>query len=146
MYSPYGYTSGYGIQGAQFSPFASALGNYQQMQAQLPAEAQITVAQVPTVDHVEQVQMRPGERKIILVQNDPNFLAIRVADTAGFVTTEYRTSQVIDPKSATQQIQYASVHAVMELKKEVDGLREMIEKGVVDNGSKPVDGFFTGEK
>lgn len=95
-------------------------------------EAQITVAQVPTIDQVERVQMLPGERKIVLVQNDPNFLAIRVADNAGFVSTEYRTSQVIDPKTMNQQVQYAPVQAVVELKSEVDELKKMM--GVSTNG------------
>lgn len=98
----------------------------QQPQVMQPQEAQITVAQVPTVDQVERVQMLPGERKIVLVQNDPNFLAIRVANNAGFVSTEYRTSQIIDPKNMQQQVQYAPVQAVIDLKNEVDKLKEMI--------------------
>lgn len=79
----------------------------------------ITVVQVPTIDHVEQIQMLPGERKIVLVQNNPDFLAIRVADNAGFVNTEYRMSQVFDPKAAQQQqqVQYAPLDSVVQLKK-----------------------------
>lgn len=123
MFNPY--TNPYLMPQQQFSaggaqPFQSAF----QPQIQ---QASITVAQVPTIDHVEQVQMSPGDRKIVLVQNNPDFLAIRVADNAGFVTTEYRTSQVIDPKTMNSQMQYAPVQAVVELKQEVDRLRKMVE-------------------
>lgn len=89
----------------------------------------ITVVQVPTIDHVEQIQMLPGERKIVLVQNNPDFLAIRVADNAGFVNTEYRMSKVFDPKAAQQQqqVQYAPLDSVVQLKKELDDLKKMME-------------------
>lgn len=97
----------------------------QYMQQQRP-QSNITVAQVPTIDHVEQVQMVPGERKIVLVQNNPDCFAIRVADNAGFVTTEYRMSQPFDPKSQAQQVQYAPMQAVMELKNEIEQLKGMI--------------------
>lgn len=89
----------------------------------------IAVVQVPTIDHVEQVGMLPGDRKIVLVQNNPDFLAIRVADNAGFVNTEYRMSQVFDPKAAQQQqqVQYAPLDSVVQLKKELDDLKKMME-------------------
>lgn len=87
----------------------------------------ITVVQVPTVDHVEQVQMLPGERKIVLVQNNPDFMAIRVADNAGFVNTEYRMTQVFDPKSTQQQVQYAPMETVMQLKNELDEIKKALE-------------------
>ena len=103
----------------------------QQMQQSQPESKVpgITVVQVPTIDHVEQIQMRPGERKIVLVQNIPDFLAIRVADNAGFVNTEYRMSQVFDPKAAQQQqqVQYAPLDSVVQLKKELDDLKKMME-------------------
>nr|DAL43859.1 MAG TPA_asm: hypothetical protein [Caudoviricetes sp.] len=103
----------------------------QQMQQSQPESKVpgITVVQVPTIDHVEQIQMLPGERKIVLVQNNPDFLAIRVADNAGFVNTEYRMSQVFDPKAAQQQqqVQYAPLDSVVQLKKELDDLKKMME-------------------
>lgn len=103
----------------------------QQMQQPQPESKVpgITVVQVPTIDHVEQIQMLPGERKIVLVQNNPDFLAIRVADNAGFVNTEYRMSQVFDPKAAQQQhqVQYAPLDSVVQLKKELDDLKKMME-------------------
>lgn len=103
----------------------------QQMQQSQPESKVpgITVVQVPTIDHVEQIQMLPGERKIVLVQNNPDFMAIRVADNAGFVNTEYRMSQVFDPKAVQQQqqVQYAPLDSVVQLKKELDDLKKMME-------------------
>ena len=87
----------------------------------------ITVVQVPTVDHVAQVQMLPGERKIVLVQNNPDFMAIRVADNAGFVSTEYRMTQVFNPKSTQQQVQYAPMETVVQLKNELDEIKKALE-------------------
>ena len=107
----------------QYQP--SQFPQMQQYQPQpQPNEARITVAQVPTIEDVERVQMAPGERKIVFVQNNPDFLAIRVADNAGFVSTEYRMSHVIDPKRATPA--YAPMQAVEELQKQIDELKEVM--------------------
>lgn len=89
-------------------------------------ETKITVAQVPTIEQVERVQMLPGEIKIVLVQNNPDFLAIRAADNAGFVTTQYRTSTIIDPKTMQSQAQYASVQSVAELKNEINEIKKAL--------------------
>lgn len=115
-----------------FNPYNQQYLMQQQQMQQPQLESKvpgITVVQVPTIDHVEQIQMLPGERKIVLVQNNPDFLAIRVADNAGFVNTEYRMSQVFDPKAAQQQqqVQYAPIDSVVQLKKELDDLKKMME-------------------
>lgn len=122
-YSPY-----------QINPYQPYPPQPQQMQNTQPLQqgmkvSGITVVQVPTIEHVEQVQMFPSERKIVLVQNNPDFMAIRVADNAGFVNTEYRMTQVFDPKSTQQQqqVQYAPMDAVMQLKKELDDLKKSLE-------------------
>ena len=103
----------------------------QQMQQPQPESKVpgITVVQVPTIDHVEQIQMLPGERKIVLVQNNPDFMAIRVADNAGFVNTEYRMSQVFDPKSAQQQqqVQYAPLDSVVDINNRLEKIEKMME-------------------
>lgn len=101
----------------------------QQMQQPQPESKVpgITVVQVPTIDHVEQIQMLPGERKIVLVQNNPDFMAIRVADNAGFVSTEYRMTQVFNPKSTQQQVQYAPMETVVQLKNELDEIKKALE-------------------
>jgi hypothetical protein len=48
----------------------------------------VEVAYVPTINHVEQVQLQPGQRKIIMIQNEYT-MATRVADSMGLVNTEY---------------------------------------------------------
>lgn len=103
----------------------------QQMQ-QMQPEAKvpgITVVHVPTIDHVEQVGMLPGDRKIVLIQNNPDVMAIRVADNAGFVNTEYRKSQVFDPKAAQQQqqVQYAPLDSVVDINNRLEKIEKMME-------------------
>ena len=46
------------------------------------------VVPVPTIQQVEQVQVQPGQRKMVLVQNEP-VIASRSADNMGLVTTDY---------------------------------------------------------
>lgn len=109
-----------------YSPQPQQMQNAQALQQGMKVSG-ITVVQVPTIDHVEQVQMFPGERKIVLVQNNPDFMAIRVADNAGFVNTEYRITQVFDPKSTQQQVQYAPMETVVQLKNELDEIKKALE-------------------
>ena len=137
MYNPY--MIGMAPQMASNPQFNQMGYNYQpqQMQAVQPnPTASIMVAQVPTVEHVEQVQMNPGDRKIVLVQNNPDFIAIRVADNAGFVSTEYRMSHVVDPKTLQAQPQYAPVQAVLELKNEIDEIKKSLG-GVINAKPNP---------
>lgn len=122
MYNPYA-----GMPQAPMNQFGQMPYNPYPMQN---APTGITVAQVPTIDDVEKVQMMPNERKIVLVQNDPNLFAIRVADNAGWAKTEYRTSAVIDPKTMTQQPQYAPVQAVLELKNEIEEIKKTLGGGM----------------
>lgn len=121
-YNPYGYLF---PQNGQQQPFMPQNMMQSPVQYQ-PQEPRITVAQVPTIEHVEQVQMAPNDRKIVLIQNNPDVMAIRVADNAGFVSTEYRRSQIFDPKSETPQVQYAPYQAVAKLQKEVEELKKAI--------------------
>lgn len=142
-YNPYSYMS---PQMSQQNPFTfNQMAPAGSSPFSSPQEAQITVAQVQTVDQVERVQMLPGERKIVLVQNDPNFLAIRVADNAGFVSTEYRTSTVIDPKKMNQQPQYAPIQVVAELKNEVDEIKKALG-GVINANAEPASQSAAGAK
>lgn len=46
------------------------------------------VVPVSLIQQVEQVQVQPGQRKMVLVQNEP-VIASRSADNMGLVTTEY---------------------------------------------------------
>lgn len=99
-----------------YNPYAQ-----QPMQQSKP---DITVAQVSTIDQVEQVQMLPGERKIILVQNVP-VMAIRIADQMGLVQTEYRKTETFDPHTqqpAAPAAEYAPLSAVQQLQHQVETL------------------------
>lgn len=111
-FNPYGFQPGYqtGFQ-QPMSP----------MQAQRPPE--ITVAQVATVDQVEQVQMMPGDRKIILVQNAP-IIAIRIADQMGLVQTEYRRTEVFDPRTQRQgpAQEYAPMALVLQMQEQLQAI------------------------
>lgn len=51
---------------------------------------------VQTVDQVEQVQVQPGQRRIVMVQNEP-VIAARIADNMGLVTTQYYQLTPYDP-------------------------------------------------
>lgn len=70
---------------------------YQQFQPQLyaqqsantpPSPAGMEVVPVATLQQVEQIGIQPGQRKMVLVQNEP-VIAARSADNMGLVTTEY---------------------------------------------------------
>lgn len=130
--SPYGnpYNSPYLMQQQQQQQQLAQ--NQQQMQQVGMRVSGITVVQVPTISNVDQIQMMPGERKIVFVQDDPDFLAIRVADSAGFVKTEYRRSQIFDPKAAQQAAQYAPMDAVAQLRQEVDALKTRLSEVTAD--------------
>lgn len=58
---------------------------------------------VPSVQHVEQVNVQPGQTAWIMVQSAPVF-AVREADKVGLTTTDYYRFEKIDP-SVTQQPQ-----------------------------------------
>lgn len=51
---------------------------------------------VQTIEQVEQVQVQPGQRRIVMVQNDP-VIAARVADNMGLVSTQYYQLTPYDP-------------------------------------------------
>lgn len=115
-----------------FNPYNQQYLMQQQQMQQVQPEAKvpgITVVHVPTIDHVEQVGMLPGDRKIVLIQNNPDVMAIRVADNAGFVNTEYRKSQVFDPKATQpqQKIQYAPIESVVDINNRLEKIEKMME-------------------
>lgn len=57
---------------------------------------------VQTINQVEQVGIQPGQRRIVMVQNEP-VIAVRAADQMGLASTEYYRLEKFDP---------AAVHAV----------------------------------
>lgn len=56
--------------------------------------------QVATAQQVEQVNVQPGGKAWVMVQNAPVF-ALRVADNMGLVTTDYYRFEKIDQNAAT---------------------------------------------
>lgn len=140
---PFGYSPQNGLynQTNNFTP--SQYG-----QAQMGAQAQtngITVGQVATIEQVEQVQLMPGEKKIILVQNAP-IMAIRIADQMGLVQTEYRKLEAFDPRQTQPaQTEYAPLAEVEQLKSQMKQLYNELNaiKGGNANGKpskQPVSG------
>lgn len=65
---------------------------------------------VPSVAHVEQVTVMPGQTSWIMVQSEPVF-AVRTADQVGLTNTEYYRFERIDPVTARQEIQQSGVSA-----------------------------------
>ena len=130
-----------------FNPYTQQFGYYPQQnqpmqtnpfQPQPQRQPEITVTSVPTMDHVEQVQMLPGEKKIILVQNAP-VMAIRIADQMGLVQTEYRKTEPFDPHAQQQQQQaqeYAPLAVVQSMQEQIQILSEELNniKGVSSRG------------
>lgn len=118
---PFGYSSQNGLYN-QPNNFTPNQYNQPQMGAQAQASASITVGQVATIEQVEQVQLMPGEKKIILVQNAP-IMAIRIADQMGLVQTEYRKLETFDPRQAQPaQTEYAPLSEVEQLKAQIKQL------------------------
>ena len=132
---PFGYSPQNGLYN-QPNNFTPNQYGQPQMGAQAQTNAGITVGQVATIEQVEQVQLMPGEKKIILVQNAP-IMAIRIADQMGLVQTEYRKLEAFDPRQAQPaQTEYAPLPEVEQLKVQMQQLYNELNaiKGGSDNG------------
>lgn len=110
MYNPYGYPAGYGPLGPQFGAFGAGMmqpGSFQnvpQMSQQAPqtmpqAQSMPVVLQVSTIKQVEQAQVQPGGKALVLVANEP-VIAMRTADNMGLTTTDYYHIERFDPDAA----------------------------------------------
>lgn len=99
----------------QYDPYTTGYRRDPQMQQQRPVCQQQTtdVVQVATVQQVEQVQMQYGQRKIIMVQNEP-VIAMRVADNMGLTTTDYYRLVKFEPFTQTQQMQQPAGNYITE--------------------------------
>lgn len=84
FYNPY-----FGVGMAQNYPQWQGAYN-QPMNAQPQGQQMggMEVIPVQTIQQVEQVSLQPGQRKMVMVQNEP-VVAARAADNMGLVTTEY---------------------------------------------------------
>jgi hypothetical protein len=79
------------MQNPYYSPYQmgyTQMGYPQQMQQTQQTQQGSELVTVQTIAQVEQVSLQPGQRKMVMVQNEP-IIAARVADQMGLVTTEY---------------------------------------------------------
>lgn len=90
-----GFTSQMGQQGT-FQPMGMPQPTPGMSAPQNAVQGGMEVVPVQTIQQVEQVQVQPGQRKMILVQNEP-VVAARSADNMGLVTTEYYQLTKFDP-------------------------------------------------
>ncbi len=99
-FSPYGYPQ-FGQQMGQMPPFSPQGMNPPMQQNGLQNAPQMGMEVVPvqTIQQVEQVGLQPGQRKMVMVQNEP-VIAARSADNMGLVTTEYYRLEKFVPGTA----------------------------------------------
>lgn len=104
-YNPTGYNMGYPYPGAQMGTFNTGMmqpgmiQNAPQTAPQQPQNASPAVMQVSTTKQVEQVQVQPGGKALVLVANEP-VIAMRMADNMGLTTTDYYHIEKFDPDAA----------------------------------------------
>ena len=101
-YNTYGFNSfnPYAFNAQQMSPQMSQ--QMQQMnnpqQTMSSTQNDMSISYVQTIQQVEQVQVQPNQRRLILVQNEP-VVAMRVADGMGLTTTEYYKLTKFNPSA-----------------------------------------------
>ena len=136
-YNPYGFNSfnPYAFNNQQMPPQMSQqiqqMGNAQQTMTS--AQNDMSISYVQTIQQVEQVQVQPNQRRLILVQNEP-VVAMRVADGMGLTTTEYYKLTKFNP--AATEAQQEERHYVTEEQLE-NRLKALLDdlKGSVKNES-----------
>lgn len=110
-YNPYGFPVPFGGQfNSQFNGPGGPQGTQQALFGQptmsqptpAPAASQTGPDWIPVTDikQVEQVQVTPGGKAWVMLQNEPVF-ALRVADQMGLVTTSYYRFEKIDPAAVS---------------------------------------------
>lgn len=100
----------------------TAFPGVQPQNAAFPASPEL--ATVQTINQVEQVSLQPGQRRIVMVQNEP-VIAARFADQMGLVTTEYYRLEKFDPAANTPAPEYVTRK---EFEDFVSGLKEHHEE------------------
>lgn len=115
-----------------FSPFGVNLPPAQQRPVPAPVTPQQTGPdwlQVPDIKQVEQVQVQPGGKAWVMVQNEPVF-ALRVADQMGLVTTSYYRFEKIDPAAMAAPAPAADYVTREEFNRFIESLRAPIAEPV----------------
>jgi hypothetical protein len=93
QYNPYGYGA-VGQQMAQSNPYLQS--GYSSMGQQNTAQTGGELVTVQTIAQVEQVGLQPGQRRLVMVQNEP-VIAARCADNMGLVSTQYYRLEEFTP-------------------------------------------------
>lgn len=95
-YNPYEYLYP-GQQMAQQQPFQPQAMNLPRP-VQTPQNGAPVVLQVATIKQVEQAQVQPGGKALVLVANEP-VIAMRTADNMGITATDYYHIERFDPEA-----------------------------------------------
>lgn len=100
--NPYTFQFNQSQQFGQQPGFPGQQAPFQPMGMNLPLPQQQTasgapvVLQVATIKQVEQAQVQPGGKALVLVANEP-VIAMRTADNMGLTTTDYYHIEKFDP-------------------------------------------------
>lgn len=130
-YNPYGFPAPFGGQfNAPMGPQNAQQGLFSQPMPQpapAPAVQQTGPDWVPVTDikQVEQVQVAPGGKAWVMLQNEPIF-ALRVADQMGLVTTSYYRFEKIDPAAMSTPASSQEFVTRAEFQRFVESLRAPI--------------------
>ena len=84
----------------EFTPY----NNYQPYYGQRPHNNMDWIF-AATVKQVEQINVQPGQKAWVMVQNEPVF-ALRVADQMGLISTTYYRFERYDPEEKTADSRY----------------------------------------
>lgn len=86
--------------GQNSNAYGPQFQNGQNQQTQQSVGCGLDIVTVQTVQQVDQVQVNPAQRRLVMVQNEP-VVAMRSADNMGIVTTEYYQLVKFDPMTRT---------------------------------------------
>ena len=86
--------------GQNSNAYGQQFQNGQNQQTQQSVGCGLDIVTVQTVQQVDQVQVNPAQRRLVMVQNEP-VVAMRSADNMGIVTTEYYQLVKFDPTART---------------------------------------------
>lgn len=130
-YGPYGFSGPFGGPfNSPMAPQSAQQGLFGQPMPQptpAPAVQQTGPDWVPVTDikQVEQVQVAPGGKAWVMLQNEPIF-ALRVADQMGLVTTSYYRFEKIDPAAMSAPATSQEFVTRAEFQRFVESLRAPI--------------------
>lgn len=89
--------------GQNMNGYGQQFQQMQQSQAQqMQAPGGMDIVTVQNVQQVEQIQLSPGQRRLVMVQNEP-VVAMRSADNMGIATTEYYQLVKFNPSDTRQK-------------------------------------------